>query len=317
MDGTRNLIRKKWVIVVAYDEGGNNKPFLNQAVKVELPCSTSIGDFIRKVMGKFGQSSKYASPSTRIVSLSTGRGTSLGMEIIDEPLDTLALALQEGEKCHMIALLALTNSDAFSPLEDKTTKKIFSYVGDARAFLACEKSCSRFKPVLTDYNDWKLCNGSNAYGGTFRENALSHLFVRNVEKEHESIKNTILSVLSPESINDTTNQCYSENSLTLFIRGDSLGYAMDIIEDDVVSKLEQALLVSIRASKETNMYPVVTVDDLGLVHSIRGVSASRAAWTDTVCRRHLQVEIQNGIDKNFQKRSNSSLRDDWQSELEL
>ena len=176
---------------------------------------------------------------------------------------------------------SVRNVDVLSTLpggEDEVIKHILGYVVDARSLLACERSCSALKHVLSDDEVWKYCGGAEAERvESNRENALIECVLNDIRHEQSSFscRNPLLSVLNPESVQRMTDEVVASgyyvprSRISFTFRGDSLGCALDMLEAYILGQLQQANWISIHCASKSKEYPILELSDLQLARGIR------------------------------------------------
>ena len=186
------------------------------------------------------------------------------------------------------------NVGVFSSLTDENIKHILEYVSDPRDLLACETSCSTFKNVLSYDVVWRHCPGADAdVVDSYRENACIKCVLNEINEEQKSSHNHLRDVLPPESVQRMTNEVVESGiyvpgrHLFFQVRGDSLGYALDIIEAHTLGILKEANRVSIHCASKANKYPVLEPSDLRLVETILGHSSPSLKFLIADISRHV------------------------------
>ena len=138
---------------------------------------------------------------------------------------------------------------------------------------------------IKSINEWPF-----DVGDSYRERSCINSTLLKVRYEQRfGVKNIILSVLSPDTIrtiirviindNEMRDQLgllcnaqgltFGHEGLDFEIRGDTLGYLVELIQDLMIRKLESVMLISVHVSKVSGKYPILTVEDKSLCERIQ------------------------------------------------
>ena len=190
-------------------------------------------------------------------------------------------------------------------LDNELLKIVFHYVGDAKSLLSSTYSCKALNEALGDDEMWITCpkNGFQANMATEREtlhdythvavakqsssddthlrgkSTRENIFIdraliriREAQTKH-SRRNALLFVLGgAEGFRNMLSQIIRlvhPSGITryeAFVRGDTIAYITELVDDCIVNYLESALLVAVHGTKSRSdlCYPELIVSDLVL-----------------------------------------------------
>jgi len=186
--------------------------------------------------------------------------------VFDEPLNVLEQIMDSDKRWRLVVTISIGGEkNAFTQLDDRTVKHIFGYVGRAYDLLSCERTCNRFRSILKDDDVWRhsecpCVNSIIDAGESYRERSFYNSVIKGVREEQKNSRNIILSVLSPDQ---AKSQIFSllyelENHYVncphrLEIRGDTLGYLLELIEDYMLRKLDFIVRNGIKPTEALSM----------------------------------------------------------------
>lgn len=158
-------------------------------------------------------------------------------------------------------------------LPDQVHEKILRTVSNPYDLLACERTCRTYRRILRKDDVWQDCRLLSKYYGaddrlSHRENAFVAAMLRKIRERQKDTTNTVLQTFDgPEAFRRffngialvTAGYCPTCAPNVFVLRGDTMGYIVELLQDYFVSRISKAntLATDMATFSNSNTYPVI------------------------------------------------------------
>ena len=180
---------------------------------------------------------------------------------------------------HRLSHVRISISMSLSTLPEELIKNVLSFVSDPASLLACERSCTTFRTLLAEDEMWRYCCANKEKDDrlNYRESAfVCRIIERIKESQERGDDNIILDVFGgvtplADYVDELILDWDPPVEQDFFVRGDSLGMFVHILQDyfiDLISKA-QGVACMIAGGQGDTAYPTVCVYHLEVVEYSR------------------------------------------------